>query len=268
MSGLQRLQEDFQYYLLTGNNQIHAQVLGSDQVSSNERLTIYADAYRLRLLEALATDFPGLHALLGAVEFDAMARAYITLHPSPYFSLRWYGDRLGEFLRTTEPYSKYPAFAEMALFESAKNDAFDAADDIVADMAQMAAIPSKAWPGLRFRFHPSVRCLDLHWNVPPVWKAVDTGTQVPIPECAEYPISWLLWRQNMRTYFRSLYMPEAWSLNALRNGASFADMCEGLCEWINVAEVAIHAAGLLKQWLADGLIAEIQVHNEQQPDGS
>lgn len=259
MSGLQRLQEDFQDYLLIGNNRIQAQVLGSEQVSTTERLAIYADAYRLRLLEALDTDFPGLHALLGDAEFDAMGRAYIAANPSPYFSLRWYGDRLSEFLRTTEPYSKYPALAEMAQFEWAKSDAFDAAEDSVAGMAEMAGIPPIAWPGLHFRFHPSVQCLDLHWNVPIVWKTVDAGTHAPTPECAEYPITWLLWRQDMQTYFRSLNMPEAWSLNALLNGASFADMCEGLCEWINATEVAIHAAGLLKQWLADGLIAEIQV---------
>lgn len=261
MNGLRRIQEDFQDYLLSGDGRIQVQVLGSEQVSATERLSIYADAYRLRLLEALDTDFPGLHALLGDAEFDAMGRAYIAAHPSPYFSLRWYGDRLGEFLRTTEPYSKYPAFAEMALFEWAKSDAFDAAEDRIASVADMAAIPPSAWPGLRFRFHPSVRRLDLRWNVPPVWKACDAGAEPPVLECAEYPIAWLLWRQDLQTYFRSLGVYEAWALDALRRGTSFADMCEGLCEWINAPEVAVHAAGLLKQWIADGLIAEIQVHS-------
>lgn len=260
MNGLRRLQEDFQDYLLTGDGRVQARVLGSEQVSTTERLSIYADAYRLRLLEALDTDFPGLRALLGDAEFDAMGRAYIAAHPSPYFSLRWYGDRLSEFLRTTEPYSKYPAFAEMAEFEWAKSDAFDAAEATLASIADMAAIPPAAWPGLHFRFHPSVRRLDLRWNVPTVWKADDAGTEPPALECAEYPIAWLLWRQDLLTYFRSLSVHEAWGLDALRRGASFADMCEGLCEWINAPEVAVHAAGLLKQWLTDGLIAEIQVH--------
>ena len=262
MNGLRRLQEDFQNYLLTADGRVQTQVLGSAQVGATERLAIYADAYRLRLLEALDTDFPGLHALLGDAEFDAMGRAYIAAHPSPYFSLRWYGDRLSEFLRSTEPYSKYPAFAEMAEFEWAKNDAFDAAEDRVASIADMAAIPPAAWPGLRFRLHPSVRRLGLRWNVPTVWKADDAGAEPPTLECAEYPIAWLLWRQDLQTYFRSLSVHEAWGLDALRRGASFADMCEGLCEWINAPEVAVHAAGLLKQWLTDGLIAEIQVHSE------
>ena len=260
MNKLRRLQEDFQDYLLVGNDRVQAQVLGTEQVGAAERLAIYADGYRLRLLEALDTDFPGLHALLGDTQFDALGRAYIVAHPSPYFSLRWYGDRLSEFLGTTEPYSKYPAFAEMAQFEWAKSDAFDAAEDTVAGIADMATIPPADWPGLRFRPHPSVRRLDLRWNVPTVWKAIDTGEAPPALEGAEYPIAWLVWRQDLLTYFRSLSVHEAWAWDALRRGDNFAALCEGLCEWINAPEVAVHAAGLLKQWLTDGLIAEIQVH--------
>ena len=37
----------------------------------------------------------------------------------------------------------------------------------------------------------------------------------------------------------------------------FAAICEGLCEWVDAQNVAAHAAGLLKQWLTDGLISEI-----------
>lgn len=260
MNGLRRLQENFQEFLLAGDGRVQTQVLGSEQVSSTERLAIYADAYRLRLLEALVTDFSGLHALLGDSEFDAMGRAYIAAHPSPHFSLRWYGDRLSEFLSTSQPYSKYPAFAEMAAFEWAKSDAFDAAESTVADVADMVTIPPEAWPGLTFQPHPSLRRLDLRWNVPTVWKANDAGEEPPPLEGEEYPVAWLLWRQNLLTYFRSLSVREAWALDALIRGETFASICEGLCEWTDVSHVAGHAAGLLKQWLMDGLIQEIRLN--------
>jgi hypothetical protein len=172
---LRRLQEDFQGYLLTLDVRMYPHVLGSAQVSVEERLAIYANAYRLRLLEALGTDYPGLHAILGDDEFDAMGRAYIAAHPSPYFSLRWFGDRMSDFLSITAPYSKYPVFSEMAAFEWAKSDAFDAADSEVAGIHDMAAIPPDAWPGLRFVPHPSLRRLDLRWNVPLAWKEIDAA---------------------------------------------------------------------------------------------
>jgi len=55
---LRRLQENFQGYLLTPDARMHPHVHGSAQVSAEERLAIYANAYRLRLLEALGTDYP------------------------------------------------------------------------------------------------------------------------------------------------------------------------------------------------------------------
>jgi hypothetical protein len=291
MNTLRRLQEDFQGYLLTLDARMRPHVLGSAQVGAEERLAIYANAYRLRLLEALGTDYPGLHTLLGDDEFDAMGRAYIAAHPSSHFSLRWFGDHMSEFLRTTGPYSKYPVFAEMAAFEWAKSDAFDATDSAVVCINDMATILPDAWPGLRFVPHASLRRLNLRWNVPTVWKAIDAaqgcasvagGTtpgmeeveprreqrprmpgataeqEPPALEENDYPIAWLVWRQNLLTYFRSLNVDEAWALDALQRGEPFAAICEGLTEWVDARNVAVHAAGLLKQWLEDGLIAEIR----------
>lgn len=259
MSTLRRLQEDFQGYLLTLDARMNPHVLGSAQVDAEERLAIYANAYRLRLLEALGTDYPGLHSVLGDDEFDAMGRDYIAAHPSPYFSLRWFGDRMSDFLQSTEPYAKYPVFAEMAAFEWAKSDSFDAADSAVASINDMAVIPPEAWPGLQFIPHPSLRRLDLRWNVPTVWKEIEAGREPPALEESDYPIAWLVWRQDLLTYFRSLNVDEAWALDALLRGETFAAICEGLTEWIDAQNIAVHAAGLLKQWLTDGLISEIRV---------
>ncbi|OGI49418.1 MAG: hypothetical protein A3E57_01595 [Candidatus Muproteobacteria bacterium RIFCSPHIGHO2_12_FULL_60_33] len=50
---------------------------------------------------------------------------------------------------------------------------------------------------------------------------------------------------------------EAWALDAARTGESFATICEGLCEWIDTQNVALHAAGLMKQWIADGIVSGI-----------
>lgn len=84
------------------------------------------------------------------------------------------------------------------------------------------------------------------------------GQEPPALEQSDYPVAWLVWRQDLLTYFRSLNVDEAWALDALRRGETFAAICEGLTEWIDAQNVAVHAAGLLKQWLIDGLISEIR----------
>lgn len=259
MSALARLQDGFQHYLLTLEDGFAAEIIGTGRIDAATRLGIYADAYRLRLLEALETDFPGLLALVGAEEFDRLGRRYIDRHPSAHFSIRWFGRHLAGFLRTTPPYDEHPAVAEMAAFEWAMTEAFDAADAAAVTVADMAALPAEAWADLRFTTHPTLQRLDLSWNVTAIWNAINADQDPPDPEPGEFPCAWLVWRQDLGTRFRSLDVAEAWALDALARGANFAALCEGLCEWIAPGHAAAQAAGLLKRWIEDGLIAGLVV---------
>jgi hypothetical protein len=253
---LARLQYRFQTYLLSLTGPMEQEIV-SDALDARTRLTIYADAYRLRLLEALETDFVALRALVGPEEFDRLGRAYIDAHPSDHYSLRYFGRHLSRFLARSAPYRDNPLLAELARFEWAMTDAFDAPDVGVAATDDMAGVPPEGWPGLRFDLHPSLQRLELRWNAPAVWNAVDGEQPLPDPEQAPYPIGWMVWRQGLHIYFRSLSVDQAWMLDALHDDQTFAAVCEGLTEWIDAQHVALHAAALLKQWLEDGLIARI-----------
>jgi hypothetical protein len=258
MSDLNDLEAAFQSHILSGDGRIRARIAASGKLDADTRLAIYANAYRSRLIEALDTDYPGLHGMAGDDEFDRLCRAYIDAHPSRYRSLRWFGDRLSDFLRATAPWSGYPVFAEMAAFEWAMSDVFDAADSRLATVENMAKLPPETWGQAWFLPHASVRRLDLRWNVPAAWKAIDAGEEPPALAESEHPVAWLLWRRELSTHFRSLDVDEAWALDALLNGETFAVLCEGLTEWVDAQHVAAHAAGLLKQWLTDGLIRELR----------
>src|SRR5690242_17143101 len=96
-----QLQRDLQAHVLRGSNQIESQIDSTESVSSSTRLAIYADAYRLRLIEALESNYPVLAQLLGTDQFATIARYYIEAHPSQHYSIRWFGHRLAEFLNTT-----------------------------------------------------------------------------------------------------------------------------------------------------------------------
>ncbi|MEK7796751.1 MAG: DNA-binding domain-containing protein [Pseudomonadota bacterium] len=89
MNPLHRAQTEFQNYLLRRDGPIVADVVGDERVDAHGRLDIYADAYRLRLIEALEGDFVALQAYVGPERFDEIARAYIEAHPSEHFSLRY-----------------------------------------------------------------------------------------------------------------------------------------------------------------------------------
>lgn len=255
---LQALQRDFQSALLQGSTVLHARVAGTADAGPDRRVAIYAQAYRLRLQEALAEDFSGLAAWLGESGFEALAAAYIARFPSRHPSLRWFGRHMATFLNDTPGWSGQPWLAEMAVFEWAQGEVFDAPDSPATPPDTITAIEPADWPRLRLQPHPSLRRLDLDWNVPALWRALDDGREPPEPAKNPAPQGWLLWRQDLAIHWRSLDSAEAVAVDAWRSGADFAGVCAALCEHMDTTRVATCAAGLLKGWLETGLVAALQ----------
>ncbi|HUL47284.1 MAG TPA: DNA-binding domain-containing protein [Steroidobacteraceae bacterium] len=254
MSELARVQGEFQEYLLRGTRAIETRVVGSARAPIETRLGIYAGAYGSRLIDALAASYPALAALLGEEDFRILGAKYVRAHDSPYFSLRNYGDLLEEFLGTHADYAEVPLLAELARWEWLLCAVFDAADAEPLTAAALARAAPADWPELHFAFHASVRRVALRWNAPQVWKALTEGSERPELRVAAEPVEWLVWRQELRNYFRSLEPGEARILDAARNGASFGELCELLAACCGAERTAAEAAALLARWLGDGLL--------------
>ncbi len=254
MSALAQLQREFQDYLLRGDGAVAARVVGTARVPVATRLGIYAGAYRSRLAEALATNYPALAKLLGEADFGSLAADYIAAHDSPFFSIRYYGDELATFLATREDYAAAPVLAELAQWEWAMTSVFDAADAAPLGAGDLGAIPPAQWAQLRFRWHPSVQRLTLWWNVPQLWKALSEDLERPEMTLGAAPAEWLLWRDDLTSYFRSLPATEAGVLDAARSGWPFGELCALLCEEVGEAEAPAQAACFLRTWIAGGLI--------------
>lgn len=259
MTALSGLQARFQSYLLGGNGDIETLTVGSDRLPAGERLAVYADAYRLRLLEVLAEDFPGLHGMIGDQSFETLGIAYIDANPSDHPSVRWFGRRLAGFLRSTAPYREQPLLAEMADFEWAQGEVLDAADSPVLDMDALGGLAPGDWPGMHIGFQNALRRLDLDWNVPALWQAVHDETDAPpAPRRMEAAVPWLLWRRGLEVHWRSLDDDERWAIDTVRGGCSFGELCEGLLARTGDAQVPLRAAGYLKRWVTDELAARIE----------
>lgn len=262
MTTLARTQTEFQQYLQRLEGNAESLIADNAHVDARTRLSIYTEAYRLRLLEALDANYPVLHQWQGDEAFQTLGGAYIDVCPSSHYNIRYFGDQLPRFLAVVEPFCDTPVLSEMAALEWALALAFDAADSPVVTTGAVAAIPAERWPDMRFRFHPAVQRLDLHSNVPTIWKSIHAQTTPPDPQSDPGLTGWLVWRQSHSPYFRSLSVDEAWALDAARHGNDFADLCEGLCEWIDAQNVATHAAALLQQWIADSLVTAISTRGE------
>ena len=259
MNNLRELQECFQDHLLHQGDRIVDRIISTKKASAATRLAIYSEAYRLRLLEALKKDYPALNKLMGDEQFEELGRAYIEAYPSRSRSVRWFGATMPKYLRSTATYESQHILTEMAAFEWTLAEVFDAEDSIVVAAEQVAAIPPERWPEMRLMLHPTLRRLNLQWNVVPIWKAIKKNDAPDPPQAAESPLAWLIWRKEMETLFRSLEGDEAWAIDAVIDRATFGSICVGLCRWVGDDRAATRAASLLKGWVTTGLITRIDL---------
>lgn len=258
MSAYVTLQDQFQRYVLTGEDTILPAIVDGPRLDAKGRLDVYAIGYRLRLIEILDADYPALHALAGDDLFEQLARAYIAAHPSVFPNARWFGIHLPGFLASDAAFASQPVLAEMAKFEWSMSLAFDSADDPVLAVAELAGLPAAAWATLGFRLHGSLQRAELAWNVPAFWRAVTREEDPPIPVQSPESAAWIVWRRELTTYFRSLGTDEAAALDSIAAGGNFAGMCELLCDWHQPEEVPALAMMLLKRWIDEGLIGSLR----------
>ena len=257
MSQLSQLQSDFQAYLIdqTKGAGFKTCIVDDAKVGVKRRLGIYADAYRLRIIEALANSYPKLKALLGDNTFNAIARSYIDQYPSTYRNMRWVGDVMCEHLTKTLP--KHPLAAEIAQFEWALGLAFDAEDAPILSLQDLAAIAPESWGDLRFKFHPAVQLLSPTYNVLLVWQALNIGKTSPKATQINEPC--VVWRKELNSHYRSLEHTEYAAIQSVMLGTSFGELCEKLQENASLEstsedEATIQAAQYLSGWLNGGLI--------------
>ncbi|MCG7902480.1 hypothetical protein A3196_07780 [Candidatus Thiodiazotropha endoloripes] len=260
MMPLSELQSRFQSYILQPENgEEISWVSGTDQVPSRYRLSVYANAYLLRLKEVLETDYPAVNMAIGDDRFGPLAESYIRQHPSHFFSLRDFGCRFAAYLReqvgSEDSLRDLAWLPELAQFEWTLGLAFDAAGSMLLEEQDMASIPADAWPTLRFEFCPSVYRIDHEWNIPTMWKSLTADPPATV-EAIETSGSWLIWRQNLVTRFRSLDEDERLILDLLHAGGTFNEGCEILASQIDREGVSMRAASLLKGWIRQGIIAD------------
>jgi hypothetical protein len=251
---LRDLQRDMQQYLLGETSGVTSAIVDAPPLPAQDRLAIYRNAYQVRLIDALHETYPVLHGLLGDEAWVELGEAFVAAHPSMFRSIRWYGRELADHLGRNEPYSTEPILAEVALLEWTLSEVFDATDAQPLGRAALAAVDPAAWGTLKFTFHPSLRRLDFGWNTAAVWKAMSADETPPRPERAGAPMPWLLWRQDLQNYFRSMNAPESTALEAALRGLNFAEICETLSATMQPEEIPAAAAGLLGTWADSGII--------------
>ncbi|GAA0749798.1 putative DNA-binding domain-containing protein [Ideonella azotifigens] len=223
----------------------------SPQVS----LGIYRNAWRGRLIEALRSNYPVLHRVLGDDDFAELAMGFIAHHPPHTPSIRWFGAALPAYLQQQPNALPHPALSDLARMEWALGLSFDAADAAPLDGAQLATLAPQDWVGLRLAAHASLQLLELDWAVEPLWQQLthapeDADTRPPEP--LQHQL--LVWRQALDTRWRSLQTEEAALLQATLAGVPFGELGHVAAQQVGDEAAPGLLASALQTWVNQGLL--------------
>lgn len=252
---LRELQEYFQAYILDEKQEV-LNSISSDQDRRSERIDIYRKGYVLRLLEILEKDFPLLREYIGENIFEKISVEYIKTYPSTHFNVCTFSRHFSQFLTDSNCEAHW---SEMAAFEWILSCVLDAEDAPHIGIDQLGSIAGESWPFIQFDFHPSAEQRQFRYNSPLIVYALLQKEEVPELIDFEEPRDWIIWRFNMQSYFESVTREQMWMIKAIREGKTFSEICEGLCQWLSEEEVAMYAAGSLRNWIEKGLFSAVRV---------
>lgn len=266
---LAELQALFQESVLAGVERGAPALLGAIRASTRgaERATlfgVYQNAYRVRLAEFVAEDFPALRAYLGDDSFDALTAEYVAARPPRHRNARWFTTELPDFMAESGEWRKNPLAVSLAKFERALVDAFDAADAEPLPIAALGAFAPEQSALLAFELHPSVFLLELAPGTLQAYAAAtgEEGDAAPAPPAKSQTPAGLetvaVWRMAEESVFRELEADEHLALNEARLGRSFGDICQ-MAAFQSAGEASPQRlAQFLANWFEDGMIAGLR----------
>jgi hypothetical protein len=226
--------------------------------SRGDRVSVYRNAYRLRLTEFLAHDYEKLRTYVGEVRFSEMALRYIAAHPSDQSNARWFSRHLPEFLAASRDYSHQPELSELARLERALSDSFDGRDESVCTMGDLGAIDPELFGSVRFEIASTVHRFAVTTNVSSLWSSLKCDEIPPRPDSLAKPLAIMVWRQGTGARFRILGDEEAMAIDSAREGVSFSIICEMIAAFDDPDTAAMRAAGYLRGWIEAQIISSVR----------
>ncbi len=249
---LAQVQHAMASYILQGQHpDAAAMVRPHGALTVEQRLQIYHQAYRWRLLEALQDHYAQTLVYMGDEFFESEALAYIEAHPPETDNLRHYGAHWVDWL--SQRYPQDLDMADLARLEWALRHAFDAGDAPALSWQGLAHLDAQAWQALHFDLAPGTCVLTMTHNVGPLWQAL---SQVQTPDPVQ-PLMHevLVWRQGWQPHFRSMTPPEAAAVRLLQAGHPFEAACTQALACA-AGEADEHTAmQWLQRWMAEQLLA-------------
>jgi hypothetical protein len=170
-NGLAQLQRAFADAIFFDHAPIPSTVRSASGPAHVSRFGVYRNNVIASLINAVAARYPVVRKLLWDDAFDRIARLYIVAEPPRSPVMLAYGESFPQFLRAIGQCPASDYLADVAALESARTQAYHAADATPLPHKAFSALAPEALMDTRLSLHPSVRLLRSHFPVVSIWEA-------------------------------------------------------------------------------------------------
>jgi hypothetical protein len=242
--------------------EVAARLTAGPRLGATERLEIYRQGYRSRLVECLADDYPVLQHAIGEEPFHELCISYIERHPSEGPNLNYFGRHMESLCRDQTvalPFEERAFAAGLAALEWAMVEVIHAASSDPLTLEGLQDMPPEAWPAARLVPNQALRVLRFDYPVNAYFQQFRDGGDPALP--APGQSSTVVYR-NGRTVWRMDLTPPMFDvLSALIGGVALGEAlgrAESGLEGVDPTEVAQRVTFWFREWVSSGLFARVE----------
>ena len=193
------------------------------------RLSVYSNAYFLRLLESLGSDFEAVKRALGEGRFRSLAAEYLAQTPSRSWNITDLGSGFPGFVKTHAPSLEFPFLPDLAELEWAVVRCLLTGRLPPFDPGPLEKASPEEWARAKLVLDPSVVLLDFDWPVHTLWLRRKTAGKkgqggLSKPRATRLAV----YRDDDWVSLRSLGPLEKKALGMIAEGLSLGAVCDGL----------------------------------------
>lgn len=222
-------------------------VLPSHTLTPTERAGIYRGMYLLRMEEALASDYRVLKDWMGHEAFEELIARYVDQFPSRSWTLARLGDHLPEFL------AGQPIHQDLAQFELAITQVFDAEETPRLTPEQITAVPQEAWESAILEPISALKIETFDYPVDKLKDAFRDSEPYPAIEPALTRVA--IYRHNYKVYWIHLQPAAHRLLSALTTESTLGEAIERTL--IEHPDAEDQVFTWFQTWLSKGLFTEV-----------
>lgn len=220
---------------------------------ARDRVLIYHNAYRARLVDVLRDTFEHTAVYLGDDWFNQQAHRYVEQVQSTHANIGLYGQRFANYL--ANEYPNDPDIAELATMDWTLRRTFDGPDSAVMTTADLQEIGHEGGEAARLVPVPNMQLIRQQYNTLAIWQAIDNDEHPPAARQLPEAMDILCWRKGHAPHYRSIAAFEALALNEIAAGNTLEAVGTALQAAFPDADVSGQFGSLLCRWLDEQLVA-------------